>query len=114
MKPELKTTDIQALIQKNNSAYFNEIINVVNDHVVRISIMTAPYSWHMHPNSDETFIGMEGVLLIETPDADYELQPGHVVTISKEIIHRTRPLGKQSVNLTVEKGDLQTIFTGDQ
>ena len=35
--------------------YDNHALANVNDHVVRISVMTQPYHRHFHPNSDETF-----------------------------------------------------------
>lgn len=40
--------------------YENRIVAELNDHVVRLSVMTAPYFWHLHPNSDETFLVLEG------------------------------------------------------
>ena len=40
--------------------YENHVLANVNDHVVRISVMTHTYHWHLHPNSDETFLVIEG------------------------------------------------------
>jgi mannose-6-phosphate isomerase-like protein (cupin superfamily) len=99
---------------ENTEAYFNTIINNVNDHVVRMSIMTSPYPWHLHPNSDETFIGVEGIIVIETPDKVFELAAGSSVTIPQNMPHRTRPKGARCVSLTVEKADLTTEFTGEE
>jgi hypothetical protein len=42
--------------------YDNHPIANINDHVVRIATMTEPYHWHFHPNSDETFLMIEGRL----------------------------------------------------
>ena len=93
---------------ENREPYFNTILGNVNDHVVRMSVMTSPYPWHLHPNSDETFIGVEGVVLIETPEGVFELTPGSSITIPRNMPHRTRPKDARSVNLTVEKADLLT------
>ena len=38
------------------AAYENHVIARVNDHVVRIGVMTEDYLWHCHPDSDETFL----------------------------------------------------------
>jgi hypothetical protein len=32
----------------------------VNDHVVRVSVLTESFFWHFHPNSDESFWAVEG------------------------------------------------------
>jgi len=93
---------------KNKESYFNEALTVVNDHVVRVSVMTEPYFWHLHPNSDETFLAMEGSLFIDLDDKTVELFPGQLFTIPRNVRHRTRPGGNRSVNLTFEHVDLQT------
>jgi mannose-6-phosphate isomerase-like protein (cupin superfamily) len=103
-------SDFGRLAAENLAPYFNTVINTVNDHVVRVSVMTSPFPWHLHPNSDETFVGIEGIVLIETPDAVFELTPGSSMTIPKNMPHRTGPKGARSVNLTVEAADLKTEF----
>lgn len=106
----IEKIDFGKLAASVGEPYFNTIINTVNDHVVRMGIMTSPYRWHYHPNSDETFIGVEGTVIIETRDMLYELTPGTSVTIPMGILHRTRPAGERSVNLTVERADMETVF----
>ncbi|RYY37021.1 MAG: cupin domain-containing protein [Sphingobacteriaceae bacterium] len=71
--------------------------------------MTERYPWHYHPNSDETFIGIEGTVIIETANELFELTPGNVITIPKGVRHCTRPKGEQSKNLTVERADIETV-----
>lgn len=102
--------DFAAMAAQNRAPYFNTVINHLNDHVVRMGIMTAPYPWHLHPDSDETFIGVEGTVIIETPEGEFKLTPGTSLTIPRNMPHRTRPGGERSVNLTVEKADMETIF----
>lgn len=89
--------------------YENHPIADVNDHVVRISVMTTPYHWHHHPNSDETFISVEGGLEIEFEDGIRVLKPGQLLTVPKGVRHRTRPVGARSVNLTVEARDADSV-----
>ncbi len=105
----LKIVDIQKLTEGAKSAYTNLPLAQVNDHVVRLSIMTEPYFWHFHPNSDESFLVLEGTLFIDLEDATIELLPNQVFTIPKNIRHRTRPGNSRSVNLTFESEDMETI-----
>ena len=37
------------------SSYDNHPLAAVNDHVVRISVMTKPYHWHRHPDRTRRF-----------------------------------------------------------
>jgi mannose-6-phosphate isomerase-like protein (cupin superfamily) len=90
--------------------YANHILTSVNDHDVHISVMDAPYRWHFHPASDETFIGVEGTLVIDFEDGSIELQNGQMLTIPAGVRHNTRPKGDRSVNLTIEKKDNETVF----
>ena len=97
--------DVVSLSSQSATAhsYDNHAIAKVNDHEVRISIMTEGYYWHCHPDSDETFLALEGGLLIDFDDRTVELLPGHMMTVNRGVRHRTRPIGKRSVNLTFER-----------
>ncbi len=101
--------DIDELTRAVTTSYANFSVASVNDHVVKVSVMTQPYGWHYHPNSDETFIMLSGVLLIDLESETIELIPGQLFTIPKNIVHRTRPKGERSVNLTVEHGQIETV-----
>jgi mannose-6-phosphate isomerase-like protein (cupin superfamily) len=89
-------------------SYNNHSIASVNDHEVRISIMTEAYHWHCHPDSDESFLALEGGLFIDLDDRTIELLPGHMITIHRGVRHRTRPIGRRSVNLTFERAGAQS------
>lgn len=89
-------------------SYNNHPIARVNDHEVRISIMTEPYHWHHHPDSDESFLALEGGLFIDFDDRTVELLPGQMITVQRGVRHRTRPVGKRSVNLTFERAGALT------
>jgi mannose-6-phosphate isomerase-like protein (cupin superfamily) len=89
--------------------YDNHPITATNDHVIRIALMTTPYRWHFHPNSDETFLVIEGRLAIEFEDGMLELHPGQMLTIPRGVRHRTRPVDGRSINLTFEKAEIETV-----
>jgi len=86
--------------------YDNHPIANINDHVIRIS--TQSYHWHSHPDSDETFLVIEGGLVIEFEDGEIQLSPGQMTTVPRGLRHRTRPLGSRSVNLTFEAANTET------
>ena len=106
-----KLPEITTLASESSSeaSYDNHPIAKVNDHVVRISVMTQPFHWHLHPNSDETFLVIEGRLSIEFEDGTLELAPGQMVTVPRGVRHRTRPVGDRSMNLTFEAAKAETV-----
>ena len=103
--------DFAALAASSTEPYKNVPLTVVNDHVIRLSIMTEPFYWHRHPNSDETFLSVEGSLYIDLDNETIELSPGQLFTVPKNAHHRTRPKGARSVNLTFELLDIETVRT---
>ena len=105
----LTVIDIQQQIKTIDSPYANFPLTQVNDHVIRVSIMTEPYYWHMHPNSDESFLVMDGAVYIDLEDRTIELLPGQFFTIPKGVKHRTRPKGERSVNITFERENMETV-----
>ncbi|MBC7400572.1 MAG: cupin domain-containing protein [Mucilaginibacter sp.] len=90
-------------------SYINIPLTEVNDHVVRMSVMTEDFYWHYHPNSDETFMVIEGTLLIDLETGTIELNKGQMITVPKNMPHRTRPKDGRSVNLTIELTAMETV-----
>ena len=93
-----------------SQAYHNRRITALNDHEIRMSVMTHAFPWHHHPDSDETFCALDGELIIEFADGEVALRPGEFLTVPAGVRHRTRPGGGRSVNLTFEKLGAETVF----
>lgn len=106
--PPLTVIDVQQEAQGVRS-YKNIPVSLVNDHVVRLSVMTEPFYWHYHPNSDEVFLVVEGTLCIDLEEGTVELTPGQLFAIPANTRHCTRPLGDRSVNLIFELAGIETI-----
>ena len=92
--------------------YDNHPIAKVNDHEVRLSTMTEAYHWHCHPDSDQSFLALEGGLFIDFDDRTIELLPGNMITVNRGVRHGTRPIGKRSVNLTFERAGARSERLG--
>ena len=108
--------DLPAIVTLSSEAsgtveYENHVLANVNDHVVRISVMTQPYHWHLQPNSDEIFLVVEGGLIIEFEHGELQLSSGQMARVPRGVLHRTRPLGHWSVNLTFEGANAAKAHT---
>src|SRR3546814_19454912 len=81
-------------------AYDNRSIATVNDHEIRLSVMTSGFPWHRHPDSDETFAVLEGELVIEFEAGEVILKPGQMLTVRSE----ERRVGKECVRTCRSRG----------
>jgi mannose-6-phosphate isomerase-like protein (cupin superfamily) len=104
-----KLIDLNEYHQAIADKYANHVLTNINDHVVKISIMTEDFYWHYHPNSDETFIVLEGTMFLDLETGTIEIDEGQMITVAANVRHRTRPKGPRSVNLTIELADIETV-----
>jgi mannose-6-phosphate isomerase-like protein (cupin superfamily) len=102
--------DPLALSRLIDEPYRNLSLATVNDHEIRMSVMTEPFPWHRHPDSDETFYGVDGELIVQFVDREVVVGPGQFVTVPAGTLHCTRPAGKRSVNLIFERAGAATVF----
>jgi peroxiredoxin len=100
--------DLAAAAAGVNDAYANFALTTVDDHVVRMSVMTEPFYWHRHPGCDETFLVLEGTLLVQTAHEQVQLGPGQLYTVPAGLPHTTSPTSERSVNLTIERVGMST------
>lgn len=92
----------------------NFIVEEVNDHCMRLAINHEEYPWHLHSNSDELFVVLEGELTVKFRDREpVTLQPYDSLLVPAGVIHKTCPKGR-TVNLCFEKSDADTQFIEDQ
>ena len=102
--------DIPQIVNETKEKWFNQTLTQVNDSVVRVGIVEGEYHWHKHEHDDEFFFVLEGKLFVDLEDKTFELNPGQGVTITKNVLHRTRA-PKKTVMLMVENKGI--IPTGD-
>jgi mannose-6-phosphate isomerase-like protein (cupin superfamily) len=105
----IQPIDCHAIAREARDGYMNRVLTSVNGQNVHISVMEESFYWHLHPDSDETFLVLEGTLIIDFDDGPVEMRPGHLLTIPAGVRHCTRPSGARSVNLTVEKTGASTV-----
>jgi mannose-6-phosphate isomerase-like protein (cupin superfamily) len=101
--------DLDSFTKTIVDSYANYALTNVNDHVIRLSVMTKDFYWHFHPNSDETFLVIEGVLLLDLEEETVTLRQGQMYTVLQNVRHRTRPEGSRSVNITFERTNMETV-----
>jgi mannose-6-phosphate isomerase-like protein (cupin superfamily) len=102
--------DLNAVHAAVDADYWNDRLVSANDHEIRLSVMTSAFGWHRHPDSDEVFLCIDGSMVVEFEHGEIVLGPGQMISVPRGVLHRTRPSGARSVNITFERAGAETIF----
>jgi mannose-6-phosphate isomerase-like protein (cupin superfamily) len=86
----MKKVDVFEKTKDITDDWKNLAIAEVNDHEVRVSVISREFHWHVHQKSDELFYIIEGRLFVDFEDRTVELAPGQMITVPKGVRHRTR------------------------
>ena len=100
----MKKQDYKELTKTINDEWKNFPVEFINDHAVRLSVLQKEFHWHKHGKSDEFFFVLEGKLFVDFESHTEELDPGQMIKVPKEVIHRTSS-DSRSVILCVETTD---------
>ena len=112
--PPLTVVDIRAEQAAVTESYKNQVLVDINNDCLRLAVFEGEYRWHQHPDSDELFLVVAGILQIDLAEgARLELREWQSVVIPAGTVHRTRAVGR-TVNLTCEKKGAQTVFVETQ
>jgi len=96
---------------------YNHIFMASSGHRARLTLTTSPGPWHHHPNTPETFIVLDGVLVLEFRDGSaVRLPAGSTLTVPLGVTHRSMPEGRsgRAVSVSLEAQDQQIILELDE
>ena len=102
-------------------ALFNEqwtpkVIAQMNDYHFKLVRLQGEFVWHEHTDTDETFIVLEGTLVIDFKHGSLSLNAGEMVVVPKGCLHRPRAETEVKLLLVepvgvVNTGDAQSVLT---
>ena len=64
------------------------VIAEMNDYQFKLAKIQGEFVWHDHPDTDETFLVLEGEMAIEFRDGRVELAAGEMFVIPKGTEHK--------------------------
>lgn len=82
----------------------------VNDYDVKVARLQGEFVWHSHPETDELFLVVSGVLTIQLRDRDVVLGPNDVFVVPRGVEHCPKADAEARVVMFEPKG---TVNTGD-
>lgn len=88
----------QAINFKEKMALFSEhwsprVVAEMNDYQFKLVKIQGDFVWHDHPDTDETFVVLEGAMEIEFREGRVFLAAGEMFVVPKGVAHK--PLAKE-------------------
>jgi mannose-6-phosphate isomerase-like protein (cupin superfamily) len=89
-----------------------KVVAEMNDYQFKVVKIQGDFVWHDHPETDETFIVIEGDLRIDFRDGAVHLGPGEMFVVPKGVEHK--PFAEHEVKLMLvePRGVLNTGHAG--
>ncbi len=105
-----KALNFEEKFSRFTEHWFPRVIAEMNDYQLKLVKVQGEFVWHKHPETDEVFIVINGVLNIEFRDGKVTLKSGEMFVIPKGVEHR--PVAKKECKMMLiePKG---VVNTGD-
>lgn len=90
------------------------VVAEMNDYQFKLVCIEGDFVWHDHPDTDETFIVLQGQLRIDFRDGAVSIGPGEMFVVAKGVEHK--PFAEQEVHLLLiePRGVLNTGNAGGE
>lgn len=88
------------------------VIAEMNDYQFKIVRIEGDFIWHDHPETDETFIVLEGTLRIDFRDGAVSIGPGEMYVVPKGVEHKPYAQTEVKMLLIEPRGTLNTGHEG--
>lgn len=87
-----------------------KIIARMNDYHFKLAKIEGEFIWHRHDDTDETFIVIEGEMIIHLRNGDVRLRKGELFVVPKGVEHKPSAEAECRIMLVEPAG---VINTGD-
>jgi mannose-6-phosphate isomerase-like protein (cupin superfamily) len=110
IKVDFKPINLQEKLGKFTDHWSPKIIAQINDYHLSIVKLQGDFVWHMHDDTDEMFLAIDGEMEIVFRDGKVVLKPGELFVVPKGVEHK--PFAKNECNVLLFE-PAGTINTGD-
>jgi mannose-6-phosphate isomerase-like protein (cupin superfamily) len=88
-----------------------KVIAEMNDYQFKVVKIRGDFVWHDHPDTDETFIVLDGRLRIDFRDGHVDLGTGEMFVVPRGVEHKPYAENEVKMLLIEPRG---VVNTGDQ
>ena len=105
-----KPINLSEKLSKFNDLWAPKVISEMNDYQFKLVKFNGDFVWHKHVNSDETFVVLEGSMIIEFQNGQVVLKKGEMFVVPKGMEHKPYAESECHVLLIEPRG---LVNTGD-
>ena len=91
-----------------------KVIAEMNDFQFKVVKLEGDFVWHDHPETDETFIVLDGEMRIDFRDGAVHLKAGEMFVVPKGVEHKPYAETEVKLMLIEPKGILNTGHEGGE
>jgi mannose-6-phosphate isomerase-like protein (cupin superfamily) len=91
-----------------NEHWQPRVIAEMNDYQFKLAKLLGDFVWHVHKETDETFIVLDGVLRIDFRDGAIKLGAGEMFVVPRGVEHKPFAETEVSLMLIEPRGVLNT------
>jgi len=110
----IEVINFEEKFAKFSERFSPKIIAQMNDYHFKLTRTFGDFVWHKHPETDETFIVIDGKLQIDLRDKSLHLKPGDMVVIPKGVEHKPYANEECKVLLIEPAGAINTGDAGGE
>ena len=107
--------DLAAALASFTEAWSPRIVTTVNDYDIRLARFAGEHIWHVHHDTDEFFLVLDGTIDIglreETGERTVTLRRGEVFVVPRGVFHKPSSADGAAVLLVEPAG---TLTVGDE
>lgn len=107
--------DLAAALASFTEAWSPRIVTTVNDYDIRLARFAGEHVWHVHTETDEFFLVLDGVIDIglreEAGERTVTLRRGEVFVVPRGVFHKPSSADGAAVLLVEPTG---TLSVGDE
>ena len=102
--------DLAEALAGLTAPWWPRTVATVNRHVLRVVRAEGEFSWHSHPETDELFLVLSGILSIWSEAGEVRLGPGQLHVVPRGVRHR--PSSAEGADVLLFEPE-STVNTGD-
>ena len=106
-----KTINFKDKYSKFTKHWSPRIIAEMNNYQFKLAKIKGEFVWHDHKDTDETFIVIEGEMILKFRDSEIQLREGEMYVVPKGVEHK--PCAKNECKILVIE-PRGVINTGDE
>ena len=105
---DIKKINFNEKYLKFSETWSPRVIAEMNNYQFKLVKIIDDFIWHSHDDTDETFIVIDGEMIIEFRDKELKLQKGEMCVVPRGVEHRPRAASECKILVIEPKGVINT------